>query len=462
MNDNTWSPALVDRRFLPILLVGIAVELLAILISLRFPLQVLLAIAAIPVIYIAVRNTFAGICLIVLLHFFVIRSTEGVNLFEILFALCFFAVLGAWFFRKVFLERRKILLEGLDYALLGFLGFCVLSIIPAILLGSGLFKWLRELVPFLSLLLIFPLREELNNSKRAKILLACFLLLAFATAINNVFSYKQAVARALYSWEMTSARQHANEPLFMAIVIVSSSFFIMARSKWARFLALLLTTFFGIALIITFSRGYWVAALAGLMVIFWLLPGRYKLRMVTYYGVLASVAIAVLFLFFGELTGFFIDAVSARFQSVGEGARDLSFANRLAEWQAVWEQIKVNPVAGYGLGKMYSYDSLINVQMPNWYVHNTFLFVWYKIGLFALLCLCIWGGGILHRGLVAYKAAQSLFTKALLAGLTACLIAMLVVSFSSPQLVEKDSAMLAALVCSLVQALGRRNGLQNL
>jgi O-antigen ligase len=361
-------------------------------------------------------------------------------------------VVGGWFFRKIFLEQQKILHDGIDYAIMGFLGFCTLSIVPAILFGSDPLKWLRELVPFLTLLLIFPIRESAGSRKHIKILLACFLLLSFAMAIDNFLAYKQAAARILYMWELTSFRKVLNAPLFMAVIVVASSFFVLAESKYSRLLALLILTFFGIVLIVSFWRGYWVGAVAGLAAIFWFVNWKYKLRMAIYFGICAIVFAGALFLFFGDLATFLISEVDRRITTVGSATQDLSFANRLVEAQAVIAQIKENPIVGYGLGKTYSYDPLLPIEQPTWYVHNTILFVWYKTGIFGLVCLLTMTGKIFLRCLMTYRTETDVFIKALLIGLLGCIAGMIVVSFSSSQLLEKDSALVASLVIGLVQS----------
>ncbi|MEK7728301.1 MAG: O-antigen ligase family protein [candidate division KSB1 bacterium] len=251
-------------------------------------------------------------------------------------------------------------------------------------------------------------------------------------------------------------RQYTNAPLFLAILIFGSAFFILGRTKMESGTALLITMFFALALIITFARGYWIAAALGVLAIFWLLPARDKTRMTIYFGILTLITIGVVFIFFGDLAEFFLKTISSRFHTVGGAVQDKSFANRLAEWQAVFAQIKANPVLGYGLGKTYSYNALIPIEMPTWYVHNTFLFVWYKIGLFGLIALVLFLAGMLARGLHIYRTNNDKFLKAFSLGLVGCIIALVVVSFSSPQFIEKDSSLLGALIGGIIQAVSAR------
>ncbi len=450
------NAVLRDTRSYVLLLAFVLLELATVLVGLKFPVEACLAIAGAWGLWYVSRKTFTGICVLILLHYFVIRGTKDVSIAEIVFALCFASVLGVWFFRKLFLRRQPILTEKFDYALAGFFLLCACSIIPAVLFGSNVMKWLREFIPFLTLLYIFPLREQVNSPKRLAIVIACFLLLCLAVAVDNVLSYKAAVTNVVYAWELLSSRRHANEPLFMAMVIAASSFLILAKSKLAQLATLVVLAFFGITLALTFSRGYWVGALAGLLMLFWLFPARLKGRMLVYLSVFSLLVFGVIFLFFGDLATFVLDTVTRRFTTVGQAGQDLSFLARVAETEAVLSQIQSNPIMGYGFGKMYSFDPPIPMEMPTWYVHNTYLFLWYKVGLLALLCLLTFMSGIFQSCLRAYKTAKTNQARALLLGIVACLTGLAVVSFSSPQMVEKDSALLVTLLCGVAQSISMR------
>lgn len=457
MSEMSIGATVSGRSPLTVLVLSLLViELLIIFLSVEFPVEVLLAIVGSYLLYVLARDIFAGLCALVVIHFFVIRGSEQISLPEIFFALCFCVVLGTWFFRKLFVERRPVLADSLDYALAGFLILCVLSFIPAFLFGSSIMKWLRELVPFLTLLLIFPIREQADSPKRIRILIACFLLLSLGVAVDNLFSYKEAVSRVIYAWELLSSRRHFNESLLMAVVIAAGGFLVMAKSAAARWSALLLLTLFAIALTLTFSRGYWVATLAGVFALVVFVPAKLKWRMLTSFGVYVLISVVIFFAAFGDLATFVLDTIGRRFHTVGQAVQDPSFANRLVEAQAVLAQIKENPIVGYGLGKTYFYDAIIPMEMPTWYVHNTMLFVWYKVGILGLICLLFYFGGIFIRGLQAYRMEKDDFLKPLLLILLACLVGMALVSFSSPQLLEKDSTLLAAMVCGLVQSVWRQ------
>ena len=99
--------------------------------------------------YLLSQNTELGLYVIILLHVFVIKSTEQLNIFEVFFGIVLITVLVGWFVRKSYSKREDIIISRVDYWLSLFLLTCLASIIPAILYQFSILKWFRELVPFL-------------------------------------------------------------------------------------------------------------------------------------------------------------------------------------------------------------------------------------------------------------------------------------------------------------------------
>jgi O-antigen ligase len=69
---------------------------------------------------------------------------------------------------------------------------------------------------------------------------------------------------------------------------------------------------------------------------------------------------------------------------------DISLVNRFVEASAAWEKIQVNPLLGYGFGTQYTYFSLISFGtfMPS-HVHNGYVGLWYKLGLWAIVAVAL-------------------------------------------------------------------------
>ena len=443
------NPFKIPAVFISALLI---VQALVLLVSLEFPIEVFAGLIGVVVLFLLFSNLFVGLCVIILMHFLVLRGSEGISIGEVIFALCFFGYLLQWFFHKFFIDRSRLLIMPADFALAGFLMLCVFSIVPAFLQQNEMLKWLRELLPFFTLLLVFPLRELANTPRRMKIIVACFVLLGVAVAIDNLLAYRDAASSVTYLWELKSSRKALNAPMFTGIIIVASAFFVMVRSFRTRMLALMAIVVFTAALVITFTRGYWLATVIGVATFFVLIPVAQKMRMGMYFSVFVLLFAGAVVLFFGDLANFIWDAVGERFLSVGEAGKDLSLLNRMAEAKYVLSQIAINPVVGYGLGKTFKYPAIIPYEFPTWYVHNTILFVWFKVGLPGLLCLLTFAGATFVQGLRVFRMSSNAFSKTLSVGLIACFVALVFVSFSSPQLLERDSALLIALLTGLIQA----------
>jgi O-antigen ligase len=94
------------------------------------------------------------------------------------------------------------------------------------------------------------------------------------------------------------------------------------------------------------------------------------------------------------------------------------------------------------------------MEMPTAFVHNTVLFLWFKVGIVGMICLLVFVGGIFLRCFRTFKTEPDVFLKTLLIGLLACLVSMFVLTPSSPQFIDKDSMLVGALICGLTQRFG--------
>lgn len=453
MDNALPGPPIFKRNETATFLIAIILcDLLVILISLDHSIEFLAGIVGLSILLIISRNLFIGICSLILLNFFIIRGSEEITTMEIIYGLCFFAVLGSWLFRRIFLSRERILLDWLDYSVAAFLILATLSIVPALLFGSSISKWARELIPILTLILLFVFVEYVNSSRRIRIVAGCFFLLSLCIAFENLFLYKMALSNVVQLWEIAASRQSVNAPLLMAAIATSIPFIVQSRSRFGRAIAIISASILGIALILTFSRGYWMATGLSVFVIFLVLPWAYKRRFMTYVFTGGVVSLLVSLFLFGDLARFVFSSLGSRFLTIGDTVRDLSLANRIVESEAVLDLILHNPIIGYGLGMFYSYKALIPADMPTSYVHNTLLFFWFKLGLFAVALIIIIIAGLIWRSYLCYRNETDSFIKMLYIGIMAYLMGTLLVSFTSLQLMDKDSALVIALMGGVVQS----------
>ena len=431
-------------------------ELFSIILAAKFSLVVLGSIIAILYLYYSFKNSFFGLCNIILLHIFILKQSEAITFVEVFFGLYFLVVISGWFFKKIFLKGERILVDNIDYYLFIFLLICVSSIIPAILFNVSLLKWFRELIPLLTYVLFFLVVDLVKEKKQFKIIALCFLLLSLYVAVHNLILYKKSVSSAIQFWQVVASRVTYNEPLFFTIITVAVCILIFSKSLRTKLLMGGIISFFSIALIVTFSRGYWIATLLSVLVVFFIISIRMKLKIIGYSAALVLIGLLIIIFFFGNLGTFIINAIEERFETLGEIRTDISFLNRLVESKAVLSFIKLNPIIGYGLGKTYIFRPLIPREMPTWYVHNGYLYLVFKVGMIGLFFIMAFFLRVIYNGYLVYRGEKDSFYKALTLGIISLFIAMIPLSVSSPQFHAKDSALIIAFGAGIIEAIKRR------
>ncbi len=389
---------------------------------------------------------------VILLHVLLIQRSEEITFGEIIFGTYFFSVLGFWFVRRRLFQEKPILEGTADLVFIVFLVLCTFSFAPAILYKADPVKWLREYIVFLGFLLYFPVRQYCRE-KNYTIFLLSFLLLAAYVAISNLIQYKLATAVAFYFWELVGYRQTASEPLMMAIVLVCTSLFLYTKSGSLKLLYLALVSFFGVCLMLTFSRGYWIAIVLGFVLIFFLVEKSEKLRMFRYAAAFTGVASFVVVFLFSDFAKLLFDAIYIRFLSVGNIMSDPSVQNRLHESTAVIAHIASNPIVGRGLGTLFRYQNvLLERTYEGWYVHNAYLFLWFKLGLFGLITFMAAYLLRLRQNFEAFRKQHNPARRAMLLGCFAILAVMIPLSITSPQFYARDSVLIIAICWGIASA----------
>lgn len=390
---------------------------------------------------------------VILLYSIILQRSEGITIWEVLFAAYCFGGIGLWILQRIQRES-EVTVHSADRFLLAFLLLCVLSVVPALLNGADVVKWFRELMIFYAYLLYFPVRQAIRHYRVLPWIGFGFLVLSLTIAVNNFLKYKTAASSAVYLWELLSGRQTANEPLFVTSILIGMALFLFVRSTSARAIILALVSFFALALALTFSRGYWIGLFVGIAVLFMLFKGKERWRLSVTLLMLAGVAAIVLLVVFQStglaILGSMADRLTAKSLSP---ALDLSLQSRLSETSIVVESILTNPILGSGLGVLFKFpDPISKTTFETWYVHNGYLFLWFKVGLAGLMCFLLAYGAMLRDAYKLFREQPETFESHLLAGVIAVLVAMSVISLTSPQFITRDSILIISSCWAIVGA----------
>jgi O-antigen ligase len=174
---------------------------------------------------------------------------------------------------------------------------------------------------------------------------------------------------------------------FPVAVVLSFAGLVSGRiaAYWPRvvLIAILVTNF--VCLILTYERTFWVATLLGMgFVVLKSDPGRRARAIVA--GLLTAMALLAAFATFAPED---FTAARERLVSLGQYSNDDSVRIRLLETKHVVAQIEDSPVVGSGLGATTFWGRPWQNIEPeaNAYAHNGYLWVIWKTGLVAGLCL---------------------------------------------------------------------------
>jgi len=387
----------------------------------------------------------------VLCHIFILSSSEHIELGEIVFGLFTIFIFLIWLYEKKNIKKELIINDIFDYSIISFILLAIFSLITALFNGNDSLKSFREFIPFSAYLFYFPLKDKINSIKYCNVLLSFFLCLVFYFGIQNIINYKNLILNSSFIWDLEVSRQTTNEPLFFFSLILSFSYLLCLKKTRHKILCILLIIFSLGSLVLTFSRGYWVAALLSFFLLFLFVDIKMKMKMFFYSLLISFPFLLIAYLYLGDLNFLFYEIFLKRFFTILNLFEDPSLLNRANEARELFKLCLRNPLVGYGLGATYSFHNiLLGTTIDTWYSHNAFLFIMFKMGIFSLISIMVFYFNIIKNAYkYSFKACLSANHKSLNLGVLCSLMGMLPLSFSSPQLIQSNS-ILIILISSII------------
>ena len=344
---------------------------------------------------------------VVLVGFVIVANNEaGFQLREIVYVLYLYATLAHWYASEWLSGERRFLHTTEDKALFLFLILVPCTIPLTVVFEGSLVGVVSELFSLSLLALYFPLKETIARSRgSAHALAIVVVLVGVLVALRNLFEYGVMLGNVTMAWQIATGRVVTNDSLLCISSLFSLALLVTARTwRSAALMSAALLTCFG-GLLLTQSRGYWLAFLLGAAVMFVALDRRRKLRLLLVGGVGTVAGLAIGYILVGPYMNLLLGGLTDRFASVGSAAfLDDSLINRWRETGAVLERIKLNPIVGYGMGVSYSFYDIVHlVTDSDAFVHNGYVGLWYKFGLWGLGLMLFFWAGTIRRGILAFR-----------------------------------------------------------
>lgn len=399
------------------------------------------------------QRPFLNLCVVLAGMSVILRYEAGIQVTEILFGLYYLAFLAHWFVTRLVVYREPILRRPEDKALLLFLIGMTLSVVLTILYDGVLKTAFSEWIALSILGFYFPIKEASVREKHGlKIIFAIVCGLALYAAFLNLLEYRAGLQSAVHMWQVVRGRVVTNDNLMMASSLLTLVLVVFVRTWRARLGASVLFLLCFASLIFTQSRGYWAAFLFGAFVMFVLVDRRRKGWLLALGGIGGVAVFAAGVLVLGDTMFVIMSSLASRFASISTAIfEDVSLRARFVEAQAAFEHIKTNPILGHGLGVEYRFYFLPSkTNVIRTFIHNGYVSLWYRFGLWGLgLVMFVWGAGI-WRGIQVFRQqAAPYFARVVGLGAASALAAFLLSANTSNPLYLSDATFIITALLGL-------------
>ena len=274
------------------------------------------------------------------------------------------------------------------------------------------FKWAEYVLIFLIA------QDTLANFKRRRhiciyILLGMACILVIDSFSQHFLGIEFIRQRGMFRpggysrlFSVTASFQHYNDYASFLVVALSLSLALLIpkQKKIYNFGLYLLIGLTIASLLLTFSRGSWLAFVLSLVLMLFISRKVKKI-----FPILAAFIILII-----SLPGT-KERVDFTFGVTGD-------ADRFIVWRSAARMIKENPFLGKGLGTFMDYFHKYVPQLFVQYAHNCYLQIWAEAGIFSLLFFLIFLSLLLLGGIKTFKAKGDYIALGLVCGIFGFLV----------------------------------------
>ena len=389
-------------------------------------------------------------------------QSEGVDFFDIFFAIYYTGTILFWFFWYVFIQKKSFINNIADFFLFSFFFLCIFNIAISFLNGVPLMSAIREYLVFSYTLFYFPIKEYFGEKKY---FVHFLIILAISIILNDFGQYydyynKLKEGGLQYAYQLGAAVR-INQPTYSFALISGIILFFVPQKKSTKILIFILVVFTAIALILTFSRTFWMIVLIELVLLLIFFPLKNKAQLSIYLGTIAVIFIIVSSIFFGDISQALFKVIENRFTSTTMGRADLSVQTRLDEYKVAISRIKEYPMGGNGFAKNFPYyNPIIQETFHSHIIHNGYLFLMYRVGipmsLLFFFCLIYF----LFKSLITTLRLKNQFYKFISLSGFLGILTMIIGNITSSQFAYRDGAFTVAL-CYAFSELAYKYFIQN-
>jgi len=385
-----------------------------------------------------------------------------------------------WGFRMINRGEVKLIPTPLNLPILSFISICLLSLIWS----NSFFVSLKELPLFLiGHLLYFIVTNNISDNRQISRILNILLIVGGLFGIYGILQYK---GIDFAFWKGNIARQRVfglfgNVNYFAEYMIVplplAISLFFAARNRTSKILLLVEILAMGGSLILTFTRGSYLAiGISSLFMFFLYLVSQGKNFIKQHkkiFILILALIILVTFLFAIpnplNKPGTVISKIKGRI-SISQLTKDTSLKRRIAIWKFTGLMIKDHPLLGLGVGT-FKYNSLKyqaqffsqgenRTLYPHGFpdkTHNEYLQLWAELGIIGLGIFIWLMVSYFNYGIKLLKKIKDNYKRGIIIGLMGSIMAVLVDSIFGFPLHLVATIVLFWLLLGLTIVVGLKN-----
>lgn len=422
-------------------------------------LVVPLGLAGLAVAGVLYRNFVAGFTVGLAGYVILMAPTEGIGFIDAAYAAFWLGFIGVWFARHLLRGNFGVFDTVDDWLLMLFIAGTVIVLPFSFLYGAEKITAVREWVAILFILSFFPVKHAIRHYDVGPLIVLVILCgIGLFVGLRNFLFYLQAVGDAEMAWQVVSRRVTLNDDVLMVLSSMTLGFAVLIRKTSIRLLSIATFGVVFIALLLAMSRANWVAFFVAAAALFIVLRSSDKLRLVSYVAGAAALLIVVIFVAMGDAAIAIVMNMFGRLTSLQTAAQsDLSLVNRFYEARAAMVQVVKSPILGSGFGVPYYFFDLTRMSTDtDSFIHNGYLSLMYRFGIWGpLLILTIWAKSA-WRGLDAYRKAGTTVEGLLGLGAFAALIGLTISALTANPFFLIDSITMFGLLTGIANGVHTR------
>ena len=382
------------------------------------------------------------------------------------------SLLGTIFIRRYTGNRESLVRTPVDIPLLLFYVTAVFTSAIAVKFGGlDATQMIRGIRPITYYLVFFVATNLIRDKKQLNFIIRGLFISAAIVAIAMVLQVLVGdsiqlipgrVEQANAEYDALRILPPGETQLYYALV-VTLCLSVVREISVVRLLPL--TMLYGVGILLTYNRSFWVAILLTIAILLLTLSAKCKKRILVYLTMVAISGFFTVTAFKGKsMVMDSYHSMSDRFVSLFGNDKLLkseSLEYRYLENHYALKQIAEHPALGIGVGKAYRPILFGADDELDSYMHNGYLWLVTDVGIVGFLFFIWFYFGFIFRGLRNWKSAGDERLRALVVGFTMSSIGMLFVAVVNPVFMEGNSIVVIALFAGLIETAVRLNNPTN-